>query len=231
MIELQTSRNQVQALKGTVTRLVAAGEKHIPLAKYEPSADELSNSDDNFKFCWKVATELGLAELHLTFNDLIVIKGVARQFQLLNSDAERRIQKFEELRTRKRADGGKSDDGGGSEARQVEGARSVVLEVDEEMAESQKDSVVRDGGSELGADGEEDMVDYDQEDLDSDEEQDFESAESGSSDGDSFYGDQSAGRRAERVGGASVIVAAKLDGEVKLDEVRKQSAAPSKNVK
>jgi hypothetical protein len=38
-----------------------------------------------------MTTELGLAELHLTFNDLIVIKGVARRFQLLNSDSERRI--------------------------------------------------------------------------------------------------------------------------------------------
>jgi len=64
-----------------------------------------------------VATELGLAELHLTFNDLIVIKGVARQFKLLNSDSERRIQKFEELRKRGRPEGGKSEDGGGSEAR------------------------------------------------------------------------------------------------------------------
>lgn len=159
----------------------------------------MCNCDDNFKFGWKLATELGLAELHLTFNDLIVIKGVAKRFQLLNSDSEKRIQKFEELKKRRRADGGKSEEGAGSEARQVEGGRSVVIEVDEEMAESQKESMVR-NESEQAGEGEEDMVDYDQEDLDSDEEQDFESAESGSIDGDSYYGDQSAGRKEERTG-------------------------------
>jgi hypothetical protein len=58
--------------------------------------------------------------------------------------------------------------------------------------------MVKDGESQ--AEGEEDMIDYDQEDLDSDEEQDFESAESGSIDGDSYYGDQSAGRKEERTG-------------------------------
>lgn len=78
MIELHTSRKPIQTLKGTVTRLVAGGASQIPVAKYEPSAETLCDSDDNFKFSWKVSTELGLAELHITFNDLIVLKGVFR---------------------------------------------------------------------------------------------------------------------------------------------------------
>jgi len=105
-----------------------------------------------------------------------------------------------------------------------------VLEVEEEM-ESWKESGARDGGSELPAEGEEEMIDYDQEDLDSDEMLDFESAESGSSDVDSYDGAQSDGRKGERIGGVSVAIAPKLDDNRKLDDPRKKSLVQQKKAR
>jgi len=91
MIELQTAKKEVQLLKAQVTELAGQGKRQLSRADYQAAAEELSNSDDNFKFCSRIGTDLGLAELHLTFNDLIVIKGVAKQFSLLGEDSERRI--------------------------------------------------------------------------------------------------------------------------------------------
>lgn len=186
MIELQTAKKEVQQLKAQVTELASQGKDQLSPTEYQPAAEELSNSDDNFKFCSRIGTDLGLAELHLTFNDLIVIKGVARQYSLLTEDSERRIQVFEEIKKR------------GTAASGAKGQRplSIAEEEDEGDETGQAESEggeVRGAGQgsvdvDKGQNGGDELVDYDEEDLDSDEDQDYDSEDSPSLDSDAYSG-------------------------------------------
>jgi|OM-RGC.v1.024549690 hypothetical protein len=80
IIELQPTKKAVQSLKKHVVQLVQQGKRQLSPADYKSHIDKykLSDSDDNFKFFSRFSNDLGLAEFHLTFTDLIVIKGVVK---------------------------------------------------------------------------------------------------------------------------------------------------------